>query len=71
MICQTCVSENKKSTIQEGYTTSTCAGGGFFYDENGKKHYHDPNTHTTRYCCSNGHKWSEKVEGSCWCGWKR
>jgi hypothetical protein len=41
-----------------------------FYDGEGRHHYHDPNTHTVNYSCSNGHQWTEKTSGSCWCGWK-
>lgn len=40
-----------------------------FYDEDGKYHHHDANTTTTEYRCSNGHQWTERTTGNCWCGW--
>jgi hypothetical protein len=38
-----------------------------FYDEAGRFHSHNPNTTTTQYSCSNGHRWSESVKPKCWC----
>lgn len=40
-----------------------------FYDEQGRHHYHDSNTTTSGYECSNGHNWVVKSKPSCWCGW--
>jgi hypothetical protein len=69
MICQECKTEGKKSRVYEGPSSTTCMYSPPFYDEDGKHHDHDPNTSTTSFSCSNGHKWSESSRGSCWCGW--
>jgi hypothetical protein len=61
MICEQCKAEGKKSKVYVGSTASTCmGGGGAYYDEDGQYHYYDPNYHTTRYSCSNGHAWVEE-----------
>lgn len=55
MICPKCKEEGKKSTVQSFGTMTTLLGYAIYYDEEGKYHDHDPNTHTTEYRCSNGH----------------
>ena len=42
-----------------------------FYDENGKKHYHDDNETWTEWECDVcHHHWTTKSEpNKCWCGW--
>ena len=69
MICPQCKSEGKKSEVYMGYgyTTSMCCPS--YYDEEGRLHDHDGNITTTNYHCSNGHRWTEKTSGKCWCGW--
>jgi len=69
MICQQCKDEDKKSNVYEGYGTVTAMYCPPYYDEEGKKHHHDLNTWTINYSCSNGHDWSVKSSGQCWCGW--
>lgn len=69
MICPKCKKEGKKSRVYPGMGTSTLLFCPPFYDEEGKYHNHDSNTTTTEYKCSNGHKWTERTSGSCWCGW--
>lgn len=69
MICPECKAENKKSRVYAGPSSSTCMHCAPYYDEDGKHHYHDINTSSTSYSCSNGHEWSESSQGSCWCGW--
>lgn len=69
MKCPECVKEGLKSTVHShgGMTTLLyCAP---YYDEEGNYHDHDWNTTTNSYECSNGHKFSTKHSGSCWCGW--
>lgn len=40
-----------------------------FRDDQGKVHYHDPNTRTTQLTCSNcGLVYSESSRPRCWCG---
>lgn len=41
-----------------------------FYDADGRLHNHDSNTRTVSYSCSNGHRWTAREGGWCWCGWK-
>lgn len=70
MKCPHCVEKNLKSSIQKadaGHTTAlSCPP---YYDEEGKYHYHDSNVETSNYQCSNGHRFTKKRTGSCWCGW--
>lgn len=70
MICPECLRSNSISTIYESETTSTAAYFAPIYDENGKRHYHDLNRVLAHFYCSNGHRWSEELTNTCWCGWK-
>ena len=70
MICPKCKEQGRKSTIRVGVSMSTAMYCTPFYDEEGKYHHHDSNTTETSYTCSNGHEWTERTSGSCWCGWK-
>lgn len=66
MRCATCVSEGRESRVHNrGMRRTLLAGGGEFFDEKGVRHYHDPNTTTTRYECSNGHTWEENTRAQC------
>jgi hypothetical protein len=69
MICPQCKAEGKKSHVYPGHSTSTLMYCPPFYDEEGRYHNHDMNTHTTYYRCSNGHEWAENSSPVCWCGW--
>lgn len=69
MKCPQCVKEGKKSKVYPGVSMTTAMWCPPFYDEEGNYHHHDSNVTTTEYSCSNGHKWTEKTSGSCWCGW--
>lgn len=59
MICTQCKEKGLSSKISIGNSQTTCLGSLPSYDENGVYHSNDPNTTTTNYECSNGHKWSE------------
>jgi hypothetical protein len=65
MKCPVCEKEEKKSCVYPGMSTSTLMYCLPYYDEEGKYHSHDTNTHTTQYSCSNGHNWSESSTGRC------
>ena len=69
MICKECKKKGLKSIVYPGVGQTTAMYFIPFYDEEGNYHDHDANTITTDYTCSNGHKWSKKTTGSCWCGW--
>ena len=69
MFCPGCKEQGLKSKIYVGASTTTLLGFTPFYDEEGNYHCHDPNTITTSYSCSNGHRWQEYSWGECWCGW--
>lgn len=69
MICEQCKEEGKKSTVTPGASSVTVLVPNNYYDEAGNFHQHDGNTTTTPYRCSNGHKWSDKKQSTCWCGW--
>jgi len=65
MKCPVCEKEELKSFVYPGMSTSTLMYCSPYYDEDGKYHSHDANTHTTQYSCSNGHNWSESSTGIC------
>lgn len=69
MKCPECVKENKKSFVNVGMSMTTAMYAAPFYDEEGKYHHHDPNTTSTEYSCSNGHRWTHKSTSTCWCGY--
>lgn len=48
-----------------GVSSTLLGGGGHFWDENGGDHYHDPNTHTATYRCSEGHHFSVSKKNPC------
>ncbi len=70
MKCPQCVEQGKSSCCYERSMLKTLMSCVPFYDADGKRHYHDLNHETRNYSCSNGHQWSEKVESTCWCGWR-
>lgn len=66
MKCEQCVSEGKTSRVyEEGGGLTTLLGWSPYYDEDGKKHEHDPNGTVYSYRCSNGHKWSKVYRRKC------
>jgi hypothetical protein len=70
MICEKCRGEGQRSTVEIGPSFTTAAMGRTFYDEEGAHHRHDPNTTTTEYSCSRGHKWQERTRSACpSCAW--
>ncbi len=70
MICPECKEQGLKSTVHGGgagmTTLKYCPP---YYDEDGKFHSHDSNITTSNWSCSNGHRFTIKSSGSCWCGW--
>lgn len=69
MKCPECGKQGLKSTIQVGNSSATLMRAYPFYDEDGNRHMHDPNTVSTEYACSNGHDWVGHSRRFCWCGW--
>lgn len=67
MKCPECVKNNQKSIMSVGTSMTTLMYSAPFYDEEGRYHSHNPNTTTTEYSCSNGHRWRESVKPKCWC----
>ena len=65
MICQLCVSKNLLSRVYQGGTSITVMSYlPFYWDEEGNKIINeDPNTHTTKYRCSNNHRWIGERRG--------
>lgn len=59
-ICPICKVLKKKSIVHGGVVMSTLMCTSSYYDEDGKYHYNDPNTHTYSYSCSNGHVFTIK-----------
>jgi len=69
MICPECKKQGLKSMVFPGSSSTTLMYCQPFYDPEGQYHHHDSNITTTEYECSNGHQWTEKTSGTCWCGW--
>lgn len=63
MVCQVCITEGKKSTVNILSSSTTLMNSVSYYDEDGVLHTHDMNTTTTDYICSNGHKFTNKTTG--------
>ena len=59
-LCEECKSQNLKSKVFQGASTTTLGLSIHYWDEDGKEHTpQDVNTTTTQYRCSNGHTWGE------------
>ena len=63
--CPECVEQGQRSKVFEQGSTKTLLGWRPFWDEDGKRHSHDPNTVTSYYKCSNGHVWGTKSKVPC------
>ncbi len=70
--CPTCAEQGiTPERIIEGAGQSTLMYCEPFYDREGMRHFHDMNTTTVAYRCSNGHAFTQVVPRTCWCGWKQ
>jgi len=70
MICPYCQEAGEKSCVYpSAYGFSTAMYCQPYYDEEGKYHNHDSNSHSTPYTCSKGHSWTEIAGNKCQCGW--
>ena len=66
MRCPVCVEQGQTSTVfvpTGGVVTLML--GQRYYDEQGRYHDHDPNSHTYSYSCSNEHRWVETIYDLC------
>ena len=64
MKCPKCGELGLKSRVQSKGGTSTLLGTNGWYDEDGNYHYHDGNTTTTVFFCSEGHTFVIRKKGS-------
>jgi hypothetical protein len=62
--CPQCAEQNRSSSVEQGYTTSTLIGSLPFTDEQGT-HFHDPNGKVTYFRCSRDHIWAEAGLAPC------
>lgn len=70
LVCSTCAAGGERSVVHDpggGWATAMIVHE--YYDEDGRHHYHDPNTMSVTYSCSRGHRWTEGVRTACWCGY--
>lgn len=65
MICAECRKAGEKSQVFIGGRYSTLMNGSQYWDEDGILHDHDPNTYTTTYACSKGHRWQTNEVKPC------
>jgi hypothetical protein len=63
--CPECITQDQRSNVYPDGTMSTLMCVNRFHDEDGHLHRHDPNTHTTGYRCSNGHRWHDRIVKPC------
>ena len=61
MTCEQCSDEGKRSKVYPGPSSVTLMHWQPYNDEDGNYVSNDPNTHTTEYDCSNGHRWIERI----------
>ena len=70
MICPKCEASGGRSRV---YVTpggiSTAMAYQPYYDEEGRYHYHDGNSFTQTWACSEGHSGAIVGANRCWCGW--
>jgi len=66
MKCEKCVSEGEQSSIQApAGGVSTAIASAPYYDNEGIYHHHDPNSFTSAYSCSRGHRWVRSTRSGC------
>lgn len=65
MKCPVCIEKGLKSNVYPGCSFSTAMWCAPYYDEDGKYHNHDMNTHSTSYSCSQGHRWTQRNASKC------
>ncbi len=66
LICPKCKEENKKSFVtSDGVGGTTLLGWSDYFDEEGLYHSHNPNSNTSFYTCSNGHKFAVSCLDEC------
>lgn len=66
MKCPVCVKEGLQSRVYGGDScVSTCMGTQSYYDEKGRRHWHDPNSHFSAMSCSNRHKFGITSSSRC------
>lgn len=65
MKCPTCVAEGELSEVEDRGGARTLMGFFPFFDDQGRRHSHDPNTTSHDYRCSRGHSWKEEEQTPC------
>lgn len=74
MICKECVAAQQKSRVYSGGSFRTAAAYETYWDEDGRRHFHDGNVTTSYFRCDNGHTWEQRTMVACpTCGewWKK
>ena len=65
MKCPECIATNQRSMVHDQGSWTTAMGWSPYWDEDGNRHVHNPNTITTGYHCSNGHDWADESKRPC------
>lgn len=65
MKCQECEAAGKASKVSIRNLPVTDRAWRSFYDEDGRLHRHNPNYHSQRLTCSNGHSWAVRFSNFC------
>ena len=64
--CPECIAAGERSTVRSASTVRHHAGTvEVYWDEEGRKHVHDPNETTVRFRCSKGHEFDQTHKQPC------
>lgn len=73
MQCPECVKDSYPSQVRAEGVIGAIPGLvtpiDWYYDEDGRRHVHDPNKQIEGYSCSRDHSLRRIVGTKCWCGW--
>lgn len=71
-LCELCQAQGLRSRVSEIVSSTMTLEWReppqTFWDEDGRKHVHDPRMYSRRFQCSNRHSWVEDNPRRCWCG---
>lgn len=71
MKCTKCQATGELSEVDVLSSSTTQLEKRVYFDTAGDQHVHNPNITTTRYRCTNGHRFEERSCWQCTCGWKK
>jgi hypothetical protein len=64
-VCETCVAGDQRYSVTAGSVYTTAMATQQYWDEEGRYHFHNMNTSSQEFYCSNGHRWAEERKNYC------